>query len=85
MLMFNHSEKEDSLSRNRPQSSPTRLLDISSNPGISFAVTARFLVGSLAHRSGPGTASVEQGQIIPDKPGHFPLLLSNLPVRCVKI
>lgn len=43
MLMFNHSEKEDSISRNRPQSnvdkSPPRLVEIAvSNPGTPIKV-----------------------------------------------
>ncbi|KAL5015444.1 hypothetical protein ScPMuIL_009714 [Solemya velum] len=43
MLMINHSEKEDSLTRSRPQSnvekSPPRLVEISSNPGTPLKVT----------------------------------------------
>ena len=43
MLMFNHSEKEDSITRNRPQSnvdkSPPRLVEIAvSNPGTPIKV-----------------------------------------------
>ncbi|XP_071141621.1 potassium voltage-gated channel protein Shaw-like isoform X2 [Mytilus edulis] len=43
MLMLNHTDKEDSLPRSRPQSnlekSPPRLVEISSNPGTPLKVT----------------------------------------------
>ena len=43
MLMINHTDKDDNVSRSRPQSnvekSPPRLVEISSNPGTPLKVT----------------------------------------------